>query len=643
MTSFTATTPLLSLLFWLQGVGGTSIQPNPPNWPDSVFIFDPTTENIQDTVNKIYLQNGGHNPPENGQFSEKRFVLMFTPGEYKVDVPVGYYTQVLGLGLKPQDVVFSGDKGVHCEEANYNPSVGALDTFWRAAENFKSTSAHGWWNGANGMIWAVSQAAPLRRAWIVNDLLLFQYVPPYAYAGFSSGGFAADLLVDGVAQSGSQQQFITRNSRVAKWEGANWNMVFVGVEGAPNSHCGKNSQSSNSSRFLKKEKSQNKAAVRGMSSRIDYRPRYRPHSIHTTDSSEGPIISVEETPVIAEKPFLSISSEGKFTLNIPQLRTNVSGPSWQSKKTEEKEEDLVESVDFSKVYVTQPNDTADMINFQLALGLHIVLSPAIYSLEAPLKITHSRQVLLGLGMATLISANGNPCIIVADDLDGVRIAGVLLQAGPKSSPTLLQWGGGSYEGNSSNPGFLYDVFARVGGPDVNEVQAARMVEINSGHVIGDNLWLWRADHTVGGEVYGSKNPCETGMVVEGNDVTMYGLAVEHTLNDLTLWTGERGRCFFYQSEFPYDVDQSYGEKQFVSYRVGDDVKDHDAWALGVYHYFRDYPVNVTSGIHVPENLVERFRAPLSVFLNGQGSVDHVINGHGDRTFSPENQTAYYCS
>ena len=60
---------------------------------------------------------------------------MFTPGEYKVDVPVGYYTQVLGLGLKPQDVVFSGDKGVHCEEANYNPSVGALDTFWRAVHD----------------------------------------------------------------------------------------------------------------------------------------------------------------------------------------------------------------------------------------------------------------------------------------------------------------------------------------------------------------------------------------------------------------------------------------------------------------------------------------------------------------------------
>jgi len=416
----------------------------------------------------------------------------------------------------------------------------------------------------------------------------------------------------------------------------------VGVEGAPTSHCGKSSEINSSS----SEKKNDKRKAGRMSSRGDYRPRYRPHLSDVIDSEdeeeeEGPITSVEETPVIAEKPFVSINSQGKFTLNIPQLRTNASGPSWQLKGTEE--EDLTESIDFSQVYVAQSNDTADMINSQLAMGFHVVLSPAIYSLEAPLKITHSGQVLLGLGMATLVSANGNPCIVVADYLDGVRIAGVLLQAGPMATPTLLQWGGGTYQGNSSNPGFLYDVFARVGGPDVNEVQAARMVEINSGHVIGDNLWLWRADHTVGGEVSGGKNPCETGLVVEGDDVTMYGLAVEHTLNDLTSWNGERGRCFFYQSEFPYDVDQAYGEQQFVSYRVGDDVKDHDAWAVGVYHYFRDYPVNVTSGVRVPENLVERFRAPLTVFLNGQGTVNHVINGHGDRTFSPDNQTAYYCS
>ena len=35
----------------------------------------------------------------------------------------------------------------------------------------------------------------------------------------------------------------------------------------------------------------------------------------------------------------------------------------------------------------------------------------------------------------------------------------------------------------------------------------------------------------------------------------YGLAVEHTLGDLTRWHGERGATYFYQSEMPYDATQ----------------------------------------------------------------------------------------
>jgi len=50
-----------------------------------------------------------------------------------------------------------------------------------------------------------------------------------------------------------------------------------------------------------------------------------------------------------------------------------------------------------------------------------------------------------------------------------------------------------------------------------------MVAINSSHVIGDNLWLWRADHTVSGLVKNGDNPCESGLIVHGDDVAMCGL------------------------------------------------------------------------------------------------------------------------
>jgi len=33
-----------------------------------------------------------------------------------------------------------------------------------------------------------------------------------------------------------------------------------------------------------------------------------------------------------------------------------------------------------------------------------------------------------------------------------------------------------------------------------------MVIINSGNVVLDNAWLWRADHGVGGEIYSENNP-----------------------------------------------------------------------------------------------------------------------------------------
>lgn len=43
-------------------------------------------------------------------------------------------------------------------------------------------------------------------------------------------------------------------------------------------------------------------------------------------------------------------------------------------------------------------------------------------------IKNPNTVVLGMGMATLISTTGKPCIQVAN-VDGVKISGLLLQAG----------------------------------------------------------------------------------------------------------------------------------------------------------------------------------------------------------------------
>ena len=97
------------------------------------------------------------------------------------------------------------------------------------------------------------------------------------------------------------------------------------------------------------------------------------------------------------------------------------------------------------------------------------------------------------------------------------------------------------------------------------------------------------------------------------------------------WTGERGRTYFFQSELPYDVNETYGRDGFVGYRVGADVEAHDAHGVGVYHYFRDHAVTVPRAIACPPALEARFVAPLSVYLNGRGTIQRVINDKGNAT------------
>jgi len=348
---------------------------------------------------------------------------------------------------------------------------------------------------------------------------------------------------------------------------------------------------------------------------------------------------VESTPTIAEKPFISISESGMYSLNIPQVKKGRVGVDF----------DAGVEVGFDQVYVADAvSDTATTINEALTRGLHVVLSPGIYSLDSSLEINQEGQVILGLGLATLIAAKGQPAIKVGD-VDGARVAGVLLQAGHDETDALLQWGSGAYPGNAANPGLIHDVFARVGGPvAATDTQVDVMLQINSGNVIGDNMWLWRADHvehTEGdGLVRNGQNPCLNGLVVNGDDVTMYSLAAEHTLQDLVKWNGERGAVYFYQSELPYDATQDYGTKGYAGYRVAEGVTSHLAYGVGVYHFFRDFEVTVASGIVAPRALEDSFVAPLGVYLNGQGTILHVINDKGATTKAESaSQVEWVCS
>ncbi len=106
--------------------------------------------------------------------------------------------------------------------------------------------------------------------------------------------------------------------------------------------------------------------------------------------------------------------------------------------------------------------------------------------------------------------------------------------------------------------------------------------INSSDTIIDHTWIWRADHGAG--VGWTSNLSDNGLVVNGNNVTAYGI-VEHHQQFQVLWNGNDGRTYFYQSEIPYDPPDQVswtsapGTNGWASYKVADSVTAHEAWGL----------------------------------------------------------------
>jgi hypothetical protein len=195
----------------------------------------------------------------------------------------------------------------------------ALDTFWRSAENFRNEGQDAPSGIGPGMLWAVSQAAPLRRIHATGDLILFQYVCCGENAGYASGGFMANSQIDGATQSGSQQQFFSRNNIVGSWPQGVWNMVFVGTENAPAEQCGMNA--------LDFMDSKSRSSI-NPNSKIHSKSHAKLKHILAQDGTGFPATVVEATPTIAEKPYITFGDDGLYFLNVPPVKTDAIGPDW---------------------------------------------------------------------------------------------------------------------------------------------------------------------------------------------------------------------------------------------------------------------------------------------------------------------------
>ncbi|MFF3213111.1 discoidin domain-containing protein [Streptomyces sp. NPDC002886] len=498
----------------------------------------------------------------------------FGSGRYQFLFKPGTYN---GLNAQIGFYTSISGLGLSPDDTTINGDV-TVDAGWfggNATQNFWRSAENLALNPVNGTDrWAVSQAAPFRRMHVKGGLNL----APSGY-GWSSGGFIADSKIDGQVGNYSQQQWYTRDSSIGGWSNGVWNQVFSGTQGAP--------------------------------AQAFPEPRYT---------------TLDTTPVSREKPFLYLDGS-EYKVFVPAKRTNARGTSWGNGAPQGS------SIPLSQFYVVKPGTTAATMNQALAQGLHLLFTPGVYHVNQTIQVNRADTVVLGLGLATIIPDNGVTAMKVGD-VDGVKLAGFLVDAGQVNSPSLLEVGpAGTTTDHAANPTTVQDVFIRVGGAGAGKATVGMV--INNHDTIVDHTWIWRADH--GDGVGWETNRSDYGFRVNGDDVLATGLFVEHFNKYDVEWNGERGRTIFFQNEKAYDAPnqaaiQNGSVKGYAAYKVADSVNTHEGWGLGSYCYYNvDPTIRQDHGFQVPVKAGVKFHDILVVSLGGNGQYEHVINNTGAPT------------
>ena len=570
------------------GDGPLAAQPTMFNQSDfgpNVYIFRPDMpqSEIQATVDAVANQQVSN------QFGTQRYALLFEPGTYgsstdPLNFQIGYYTTVVGLGLSPGDVVINGSIDVYNQCFGSNNCT-ALVNFWRSLSNLTINVDTPNFGCYNGEFWAVSQAAPLRRVQINGPTTLMDYCTAPSYA---SGGFIADsAFTGGTVINGSQQQWLVRNSELDGWTNGVWNQVFSGVVGAP-AQC-----------------------------------------FPAQSSCGGPYTTLAASPVTREEPYLYVDAEGEYHVFVPSVQRNSAGTTWAGGTTPGS------SISIRRFFIAHPTDSVERINEALASGRNLILTPGIYHLDRSIEVTRPDTIVLGLGFPTLIPENGIVSMRVAS-AKGILLSGMIFDAGTVNSPMLLQIGSSHARSDrdASDPTAIQDVFFRIGGAQQGSATASLVV--NSDNVILDDIWAWRADH--GNGVGWNANTADTGVVVNGDNVTAYGLFVEHYQKYEVIWNGNGGTDIFFQNEMPYDPPaqeawmEAPGVDGWAAFKIASTVTSFSGYGMGSYSFFNQ-GVNIYAAhaFEVPSTLPAGSLHDLfTIFLStaGSGGILNVVNDTG---------------
>lgn len=602
----------------------------------------------------------GQDIEKTGEWTNNHYALLLEPGTtpYLVNghikmgesarTMLGYYTQILGLGKSPSNVVLQPGIEVYnqCPDGPKSCSVvGGLNNFWRGIENLKMEIDKNNWNTDHQLTFAVSQASPIRSIDATGGTFVLCDWRTDGYScGYTSGGFLANSHVQKLVP-GSQQQWMVRNSNLDDSETATWNYVLVGT-----------------------------------SAKLTAPQNPTPHQA----PQDNPWLSFPiadqtlQTPLISEKPYLSHAGNDKnsgWSVIVPELKRNSTGADFY-----QKQQRIGLTLDLDSEFLTvgpalgqqdpqtkviKLDETViDQINTALNEGKNLIFMPGAYALDktiiVPKKDGSGARVILGIGLPSLICEGASTCMDISAN-QGVKLAGVVFEAGvhPEANSTLLKVGEKNTDDNSANPIIMYDVYARVAETqrsyhtsDAKEPSTDNAFIINANNVIGDNLWIWRGDHDKGSlskKITWNDNPAKHGLIVYGDNVLMYGLAVEHFRDYQTMWYGNGGKIYFYQSEMPYEVTSmnqwacsypngsSTPSTGCVSLWISPDVTDFYGVGLGVYTYFRDAVIKPLSGITAPKKSNIILKDIVGRWLNGTltSGLQSLVRDYDENSYGLE--------
>ncbi|CAH0543236.1 beta-1,3-glucanase family protein [Vibrio marisflavi] len=468
-----------------------------------------------------------------GQWSHNRYAILIGEGNYEMPDPfrLNYYMEVTGVSefdALNKDQKVKVMPGINALNSSGNTAPGALNNFWRSLANLNVDSTAlltpinpdkpNDRNPAGVLRFGVSQASGIRNVYFSGkDLLMCDWNTINWACGQASGGFIANSYIDGEMNLGSQQQFYIGNTYAKMFKGSVWNYV-----------------------------------------------------LHNAKSGDG----ITKHPY----PFTDVN-DGHKVLTKPRLIVN-SNQLWEIDDGNPSHNNI-DINDFVVLSAGNSSDvlTADVDKIQDALNSGkkgLLILPGVYDFTKRLHVKEN-QIVLGIGMPSLICDAIEGCLLTDDQ--SIRVAGITLEPGiiaDKSAKNSLLTVGDYKQDHPSiqdkrDAVILQDVYCRVARTrDVSKLSenhspsAYSCITVNANDVIGENLWLWRADHDAqsGHDKYSYNNQvdwdtdeAQYGLIVNGDDVVMNGLAVEHFKNYQTIWNGKNGVINFYQSEMPYTLPE----------------------------------------------------------------------------------------